>query len=161
MSDPNVEQVDARFQDFYRDHFVLTARLARMLTGDPDAADDLAQDAFTRVYRYAQNADSTIENPAALLRTTTTNLCRSWHRSKKRAQLRMVRHGADDASLIEWERELDDTLRRLPYDQRAVIVLRYWLGLTEAEIADSLDCRPGTVKSRHARAMRTLRKELS
>lgn len=161
MSVPGAEHVDARFQDFYRDHFIATARLARMLTGNPDVADDLAQEAFMRVYQYAQNAHTRIENPAALLRTTTTNLCRSWHTSQRRAQLRMVRHGADAVSLNEWDRELDDTLRRLPYDQRAVIVLRYWLGLSEAEIADSLQCRPGTVKSRHARAIRTLRKELS
>ena len=73
----------------------------------------------------------------------------------------MARHGADPESLTEWEHELDDSLRRLPYDQRAVVVLRYWLGLSEAEIAESLGCRPGTVKSRHSRALRILRKELS
>ena len=67
----------------------------------------------------------------------------------------------DPESLTEQERELDDSLRRLPYDQRAVVVLRYWLGLTEAEIAESLDCRPGTVKSRLSRALRALRKELT
>lgn len=42
-----------------------------------------------------------------------------------------------------------------------MIVLRYWLGLSEAEIASHLDCRPGTVKSRHARALAKIRKELS
>lgn len=161
MPERDLERVDARFQGFYRQNFASTVRLARLLTGDPDVAEDVAQDAFVRVYRYAQGADATIENPAALLQTTTTNLCRSWHTSQRRAQLRMVRHGADADSLTEWERDLDDTLHRLPYEQRAVVVLRYWLGLSEAEIADSLGCRPGTVKSRHARAMRTLRKELS
>lgn len=72
----------------------------------------------------------------------------------------MSRHGPDPTSLTVWERELDASLRRLPHDQRAVVVLRYWLGLSESEIADALECRPGTVKSRHARALRTLRKEL-
>lgn len=161
MSERDLEQVDARFQSFYRDRFTATVRLARLLTGDPDVAEDLAQDAFVRVYRHAQDADAAIKNPAALLQTTTTNLCRSWHTSQRRTHARMARHGAVADSLTEWERDLDDTLRRLPYDQRAVIVLRYWLGLSEAEIAQTLRCRPGTVKSRHARAMRTLRKELS
>ena len=158
---PEVERIDARFQRFYRENFAQTARLARMLTSDPDVADDLAQDAFLRAYQYAQVATRTVDNPVALLRTTTVNLCRSWHTSQRRLQLRMARHGAVAESLTEWERELDDSLRRLPYDQRAVVVLRYWLGFSEAEIAESLDCRPGTVKSRHSRALRTLRKELS
>jgi RNA polymerase sigma factor (sigma-70 family) len=57
--------------------------------------------------------------------------------------------------------ELDATLHRLPYSERAVVVLRYWLGLSEAEIAEHLGCRPGTVKSRHARALNKIRKELS
>lgn len=160
MDEPR-DHVDDRFQRFYRDNYTQTARLARLLTNRPEVADDLAQDAFVRVYRYAQNADRPIDNPAALLRTTTVNVCRSWHTSQKRLQLRMARHGPGPESLTEWERELDHSLRRLPYDQRAVVVLRYWLGLSEAEIAESLDCRPGTVKSRLSRALRTLRKELT
>ena len=143
MLEPEVERVDERFQHFYREHFAQTARLARMLTGDPDVADDLAQDAFVRVYRYAQGSSRPIDKPAALLRTTTVNLCRSWHTSQRRLQLRMARHGADAESLTEWEHELDDSLRRLPYDQRAVVVLRYWLGLRSG------DRRVAPVPARH------------
>lgn len=153
--------MDSRFQRFYEENLVAVVRLARLLTSDSHAAEDLAQDAFVKVYRYAASSDRPIENPVGLLRTTTVNLCRSWHTSRHRAELRMARHGPDATSLTEWERELDGSLRRLPYDQRAVVVLRYWLGLSEFEIAAALDCRPGTVKSRHARALRHLRKELS
>lgn len=154
------ERVDRRFERFYQEQFVTTARLARLLTSDANVAEDLAQEAFVRVYRYASSGRH-IENPAAFLRTTMLNLCRSWHTSQRRDELRMTRHGPDAEVLVEWERELDKSLRRLPYEQRAVVVLRYWLGLSEAEIAAALQCRPGTVKSRHARALRTLRKELS
>ena len=56
--------------------------------------------------------------------------------------------------------ELLDALRRLSYRQRSVIVLRYWLDLSEAEIAETLGCRPGTVKSLHTRAIEHLRKEM-
>ena len=161
MDEPQ-DHVDERFQRFYRENFAQTARLVRLLTSRLDVADDLAQDAFVRVYRYAQNAERPIDNPAALLRTTTVNVCRSWLTSQQRLQLRMARHGIDPESYTEWERELDDTLRRLPYNQRAVVVLRYWLGLTEADpIAEALGCRPGTVKSRLSRALRVLRKELT
>jgi DNA-directed RNA polymerase specialized sigma24 family protein len=95
MLESEVERVDERFQHFYRAHLAQTVRLARMLTGDPDVADDLAQDAFVRLYRYAQSASRPIDNPTALLRTTTVNLSRSWHTSQGRLQLRMARHGAD------------------------------------------------------------------
>lgn len=160
LADADAARVDRRFQTFYRDHFARTARLARLLTGDSHVGEDLAQEAFLRVYRYAESSDRRIDNPVGLLRTTTVNLCRSWYRSQRRAELRIARHGQSQESLTEFERELDDSLRRLPYDQRAVIVLRYWLGMSEAEIAAALGCRPGTVKSRHARALRALRKEL-
>ncbi len=153
--------MDRRFQRFYAEQYASVVGLARLLTGDVHLAEDLAQDAFVKVYRYAEHSERPIENPAGLLRTTVVNLCRSWHTRQRRAELRMARHGPDATSLTEWEHDLDHSLRRLPYDQRAVIVLRYWLGLSESEIADDLDCRPGTVKSRHSRALRTLRKELS
>jgi RNA polymerase sigma factor (sigma-70 family) len=155
-----VDRVDVRFQRFYAAHLTATVRLAWLLTGDSHAAEDVAQDAFVKLYRYAEASQRPIRNPAALLRTTTVNLCRTWHTRQRRAQLRMTRHGPDATSLTEWERELDASLRRLPHDQRVVIVLRYWLNLSEAEIAEALECRPGTVKSRHSRALRTLRKEL-
>lgn len=147
---------DAAFQHLYRSEYSSVVRLARLLTGSASGAEDLAQDAFMNLYRQGDRA----RNPPALLRTTTVNLCRSWHRSRARSQMRLVRHGPTADSLSPFERELDDSLHRLPYDQRAVIVMRYWLGLSEAQIADSLGCRPGTVKSRHARALRTLRKDL-
>lgn len=152
--------VDDSFQGFYEREYAATVRLARLLTGDTDGAEDVAQDAFVRLYRYAESADRAIDNPAALLRTTTVNLCRTWHSRRHRLEGRMVRYGPDPTVFTAWERELDASLRRLPKDQRAVVVLRYWLGLSELEIAATLQCRPGTVKSRHARALRALRKEL-
>jgi RNA polymerase sigma factor (sigma-70 family) len=128
-----------------------------MLTGAPHVADDLAQEAFVRLYRQGSLA----ERPAALLRTITVNVCRSWNQSQRRTAQRMLRHGPTETSLPAFERELDDALRHLSYDQRAVVVLRYWLGMSEAETALTLGCRVGTVKSRHARALNALRKELS
>ena len=146
--------------DAYEEQWLSLTRLAYLMTGNRAVAEELVQDAFVKVYRYAESSQQLIGNPAALLRTTTVNLCRSWYTRQRRAELRMSRHGPDPTSLTVWERELDASLRRLPHDQRAVVVLRYWLGLSESEIADALECRPGTVKSRHARALRTLRKEL-
>lgn len=56
--------------------------------------------------------------------------------------------------------ELFDVVGALPYRQRVVIVARYWLGWSELEIAQALDCRPGTVKSLASRALAQLRQEV-
>lgn len=145
------------FDDVYRRHRQDTVRLARLLTGSPASAEDLAHEAFIRLYRRAEPIDS----PAAFLRVVTVNVCRDWHRSQRRERLRLVRLGVDVDHLSLAARELDASLARLPYQERAVIVLRYWLDLPEADIAKTLGCRPGTVKSRHARALHKLNKELS
>jgi RNA polymerase sigma factor (sigma-70 family) len=144
------------FDAFYRAHYSKTVRLARLLTGSATAAEDLAQEAFIRVHRHA----STIDNPGGFLRTATVNVCHNWYRSRGREALRMVRLGPPPESLSLDARELDAVVAALPYRQRAVLVLRYWLDLTEADIARSLECRAGTVKSLQSRALATLRKEL-
>jgi RNA polymerase sigma factor (sigma-70 family) len=145
------------FVVFYEQRYAATVRLAGFLSGDRAAAEDLTQEAFLRL----RPEFSRIDNPAAYLRTTLVNLCHNHHRSTSRAALRLVRHGHSPSSVSERAAELDATLHRLPYSERAVVVLRYWLGLSEAEIAEHLGCRPGTVKSRHARALNKIRKELS
>lgn len=145
------------FQDLYRSQRRSVVGLARLLTGSSAQAEDLAQEAFLRVYRRG----GPIDEPVSFLRTVTVNVCRNWHRSTQRESLRAVRHGPDTDSVSPQARELDASLARLPYHERAVIVLRYWLDMSEAEIARTLECRPGTVKSRHARALRKLSKEIS
>ena len=149
------------FDAFYRAHYAKTVRLARLLSGSAAAAEDLAQEAFIRVHRHA----SRLDNPAGFLRTTTVNVCHNWHRGRGREVLRMIRLGPppDSVSLDFLSldaQELEAMVAALPYRQRAALVLRYWLDLTEAEIARSLDCRAGTVKSLQSRALAKLRKEL-
>jgi hypothetical protein len=61
----SVEGVDARFQRFYEEQYASTVRLARLLTGEWHAAEDVAQDAFVKVYRYAETSQRPIDNPAA------------------------------------------------------------------------------------------------
>ena len=64
---------------------------------------------------------------------------------------------ADATSQYDERSALMAALRRLGPRQRAVVVLRYWLGLTEAEAAAELNCSVGTVKSQASRALATLR----
>jgi RNA polymerase sigma factor (sigma-70 family) len=150
-------EVEEWFEELYRSQRSSVVRLVRLLTGSDAQAEDLAHEAFLRVYRR----DAPIDEPVSFLRAVTVNVCRNWHRGRQREQLRVVRHGPDADRVSPQARELDASLGRLPYQERAVIVLRYWLDLSEAEIARTLECRPGTVKSRHSRALRKLNKELS
>lgn len=69
-----------------------------------------------RADRYAQGSSPPIDNRGALLRTTTVNLCSSWHTSQRRLQLRVARHCVHADSLTDWEHQLDASLRRLPYE---------------------------------------------
>lgn len=144
------------FESFYRAHYPSSVRLAHLLTNGSPAAEDLVQEAFAAVHgRYAQ-----LQRPAGYLRVTVVNGCRRWHRSAGREErrLRLVQPREAHASLDA--DEIADALRRLPDKQRTVLVLRYWGGWSEAEIAAALRCRPGTVKSLSSRALARLRKEI-
>ncbi len=143
------------FEEFYRSSYDRLARLATVLTGDSGAADDVAQEVFLRVQPRFHELDS----PIAYARTVLVNLCRERHR-KELGWQEALRSLPVPAHVVEEASELLDVLDKLPYRQRAVIVLRYYADLTEVEIADALGCRPGTVKSLAARALTRLRKGL-
>jgi RNA polymerase sigma factor (sigma-70 family) len=130
-------------------------RLARLLTGSFEVAEELVQEAFIKV----QRAPTVAQNPDSYLRTIVTNL--SWGHLRR---LRLERALPPEGRIVVPAPELDETwavVCRLPFRQRAVLALRYYEDLPEAEIAEILGCRIGTVKSSHHRALATLRRELS
>jgi RNA polymerase sigma-70 factor (sigma-E family) len=143
----------ATFEEFFSEEWLGAYRLASFLTQDPSAAEDLAQEAFARVYAAWGRA----ERPGAYLRTTVVNVCRNWrrHDRTRRAKLPLV---AASSSVDFVAEELADAIGSLPFRQRAVLVLRYYEDFSEAEIADALGCRPGTVKSLASRALAQLEK---
>ncbi len=142
------------FDELYcseRDNLV---RLAFLLTGCQAAAEDLVQDVFLRTRARLDRVDE----PAAYLHRSVTNACWSWHRRRRREdQYRpegpVVVAGTSDV-------EMWDALARLAPRRRQVLVLRYYLDYSEAEIAEVIGCRPGTVKSATHRALADLRRVL-
>ena len=146
--------VDDPFVELYRARYDPMVRLAYLLTGDRAAAEELVQDAFVSVHRTWGRA----HHPKAYLRTAVVNACRSWGR--RRVLERDRRPGPPEPSMLVAD-ELWDTLLRLPDRQRAVIVLRFYEDLPDAEIAEALGCRPATVRTSIHRALAALRKELS
>jgi RNA polymerase sigma-70 factor (sigma-E family) len=157
VNGPPTPTEQAAFEGFYRREWTGAVRLSHLLTGVDAVAEDLAQESFTRVQAHWARLD----NPAAYLRTTVVNRCRSWQRSRGREQtrLRLARPRGPGGEHSELGAdELLDAVDALPFRQRAVLVLRYYLDLSEREIAEALDCRPGTVKSLASRALGQLRK---
>jgi RNA polymerase sigma-70 factor (sigma-E family) len=149
--------MDDDFVRFYRDSYPGAVRLAWLLSHDHHAAEDLVQDAFMRLHPRL----AAIEHPTAYLRTAIVNGCRDRARSAGRAdagwrRLRVVA----EVSSTDKPSELLDAVAGLPYKQRAVLVLRYWADLPEAEIAEIVGVRPSTVRSITARALSRLGKEL-
>jgi RNA polymerase sigma-70 factor (sigma-E family) len=143
----------AGFEEFYREAYPGAVRLVWLLTQDVGAGPDLAQEAFVRVYeKWAR-----VDRPDAYLHVTVVNVCRDWRarRWTERVKLPLV---ASDPGVNFAFNELADAVAALPERQRMVLVLRYYSGLSEAEIAETLGCRPGTVKSLAARALAQLRK---
>ncbi len=147
------------FASFYEHEYLGARRLAHLLTGQPSVADDLAQEAMMRVRRHYDGLD----NPTGYLRTTVVNVCRNWFRAQARERARVERMALNEVAYPRPEvvEDVLGAIDALSYRQRAVIVLRYWLDLSEAEIAEHLGCRRGTVKSLSSRALARLRQELS
>ena len=148
--------LDDSFGAFYRREYDRAVRLAWLLTGSRPAAEDVAQDAMAAVYRAFER----IESPSAYLRRAVVNTARSWHRDERRHRERSTLLARERRTVDARDAELLDAVAGLPYRQRVVIVARYWGGWSEAEIAHSLGCRPGTVKSLASRALERLRREV-
>jgi len=146
----------APFVALYRAEYPDMVRLAHALTGSVDAAEDIVQDAFARILGRTDGLDS----PGGYLRTTVVNLCRDRERRRRRER-RLRTPSADRITLSLGASEVVDVLLRLPYRQRAVLVLRYWGDWSEVEIAEALGCRSGTVKTLASRGLARLRKDVT
>lgn len=153
------------FDEFVRASSARLLRTSYLLAGDRGEAEDMLQEALVRAARHWRTARN---SPEAYTRRVIVNLATDRWRARQRrpaevpvdepaAQLPLVQQPAQqlgDRTVIL------DALRQLPYQQRAVAVLRYWEGAPVAETARLLGISPGTVKSYGARAIARLREIL-
>jgi RNA polymerase sigma-70 factor (sigma-E family) len=144
------------FDDFFTDVWPRAFRLASFLTHDTQAGEDIAQDVLAAMSRRWNE----LERPDAYLQRAITNVSSKWNRRGRTATRKLPLLAVHSGDAFRFD-ELADAIARLPFRQRAVIVLRYYADLTEAEIAHALDCRPGTVKSLASRALAALSKEIT
>ncbi|ARQ69474.1 RNA polymerase sigma factor [Streptomyces marincola] len=160
---------DARrpdIDDLYHHSRLDLVRLALFLVDDVPTAEDVVQDAFAALLRRHGPELDAVDAPEAYLRTSVVNAARSVLRRRRTVRAHVPErpgHGpsADEYVLLREEhRTVLHALRRLTRRQREVLVLRYWSGLTEIQIADTLGLSPGTVKSTASRALTALRRHL-
>ena len=132
---------------------------AHLLTGDRHRAEDLLQTALTRAYLRWDRIDS--DDPEGYVRRIMVNAHTDWWRRKpwREQATEVVPEVAvpDTATSYDERSAVLAALATLSGRQRAVVVLRYYEGLSEAEIAAALGCSTGTVKSAASRAMAKLR----
>lgn len=151
-----LEGVDAEFARFYRDTYVRMERVAFLLSGSAAAAADITQDCYLELYRRW----GSVTSPRAYLRRSIAHAAAARHARRQRE----VRDW-EAARVLRDDRErsleyLADAIGALPYRQRAVVVLKFFCDLTEAEIADATGLRPGSVGPTVTRALARLRKEI-
>jgi RNA polymerase sigma-70 factor (sigma-E family) len=151
--------------DLHRAHALKLIRVATLLLGDQPSAEDVVQDAFLGLYRALPGLRDT-SKALPYLRTTVVNGCRSVLRTRRRAFGHPVPHdppvwSAESAAMAgEDRREVLAAVARLPRRAREVLALRYYLDLTDGEIAVALDVSRGTVSSTASRALAALAREL-
>ncbi|MEU5258492.1 SigE family RNA polymerase sigma factor [Amycolatopsis sp. NPDC021455] len=151
------------FHELFREYFGQMTRLAHLLGADD--AENVAQEAFVKLHqRWDTLSDHT--RVAGYLRSTVVNMSRSRARHLRVVRRAVQERPADELSaevraVTNWEHQrLRAVLVRLSRRQREVLVLRYWLDLSTAAIAETLGVSPGTVKATTHHAMENLRKHL-
>jgi len=154
----------------FRQHHSELVRLAVLMLGDQPTAEDVVQDAYARMHaRWSKLADKADTLP--YIRAAVLNGCRSVQRRRGVARRAGVLQRASsppgiaasaeqEVILSQDRQQVLAALARLPRRRREVLVLRYYLGLSEAEIASVLGISTGTVKSTAARALTALAHDL-
>lgn len=151
----------ATLADLYAEHRVRFVRLALLLVDDIQSAEDVVQDAFAGLHRHWP---SLRDHQAALgyLHRAVVNNSRSLLRRRRTARSYVAPHhgearSAESLAMLSVEHQaVVGALGRLPRRQREVLVLRYYGGLSEVEIADAIGVSTGTVKSTAARGLASL-----
>ena len=149
---------DSTLAALHAAHYSSLVRLACLLLDERTSGEEVVQDAFVRVH----GAWTRVDDPLTYLRATVMNLARSQLRRRLVARRRVqpvsgpARSPEEHAVLLSDQQEVVDAVRALPRRQRECIVLRYYLDLSEAEIAATLGISTGSVKSHSHRGIAAL-----
>jgi len=154
----------AAWEALMRAHQEPVFRLAYLLLGDPDEAEDIAQETFLRAYKALKRFDTDRPLRPWLLRIAS-NLAHNRHRSVGRYLAALTRFAGQDPDRIksttmdseDESQTLWQAVKKMAKPFQEVVYLRYFLDMSESEMVDALDVPAGTVKSRLHRALNKLR----
>jgi RNA polymerase sigma factor (sigma-70 family) len=154
LSGTAVAEANLSVEVVFNQHWKSLVRFATLLVGNAAVGEELAQEAFARWYVHR----ASVEHPSAYLRSSVVNLVRGQHRRYKVLRRRSHLFEVDeDRNTGSPHDVMLDQIDALPERQRAAVILRFYEDRSEAEIAEIIGCRPGTVKSLLSRALATLR----
>ncbi len=149
------------FRAFVESRYPALVRYGTLLCGDRGRGEDLVQDSLVATLRAWRRLHPDGQPEAycrtVMVRATARSARRRWWGEKPTAEL-PERGGDDVYARVDTAHTVRGWLASLPASQRVVLVLRYWDGLTEQQIADHLGCSAGTVKSRASRGIAALRR---
>jgi RNA polymerase sigma-70 factor (sigma-E family) len=149
-----------RFESYVEQRRQGLFRFAVVLCGDPVLAEDVLTDVLGRAYEQWDRV-SAADNVHAYVRRMLVNEYLGWWRRLKRttpvAEISEPDPAPDHAELHAERAAVVAELAKLPRKQRAVLVLRFYEGLSDDEVAQVLGCRPSTVRSNASRALAALR----
>lgn len=155
---------DDDFRHFVETHRDALVRTAYLITGDRGHAEDLVQSALEKAHRRWSRVGP-MAAPVAYVRRTMVNTATSWRRRRRVPEVPLLASHSGDAvdpyASSGDRHQVLVALRRLPPRMRAVLVLRYFEDLSEADTALALGCSVGSVKSQTSRGLARLRAELS
>ena len=151
---------EAALEALFRLHWPRAHRAAWLVVHDAAAAEDIAQESFLAAVRALDRFDR--RRPfGPWLHRIVVNRAIDWARARAlRGEVELAAEPAGAAARNGFDRGLVDSLRLLPPEQRAVVVLRHLLGYTPGEIARLLDLPRGTVNSRLRRGLDAMRTRL-
>jgi RNA polymerase sigma-70 factor (sigma-E family) len=158
-------QADDLINDLYQAQALALVRVAKLLLRDQASAEDVVQDAFLGLYKALPRLTDH-DQILPYLRAAVINRSRSVLRAQRRALLRTVHHeppasSAESAAMTGEDRQAVLTaVARLPRRAREVLVLRYYLDLSDQEIAAALGVSRGTVSSTASRGLAALARDL-
>jgi RNA polymerase sigma-70 factor (sigma-E family) len=151
---------DAAFTAYMEARQPALLRTAYLLTGDHAAAEDLVQTSLAKLYLAWDRVESRESLDGYVRRIMVNEHHSLWRRAWKRRELsadRLPEHGVEDTYDDGESGRLWSFVQTLPRRQRAVVVLRFYEQLSEAETAAALGVSVGTVKSQASRALAALR----
>ncbi|MDX6281259.1 MAG: hypothetical protein QOH03_2330 [Kribbellaceae bacterium] len=147
------------FEEFASTQYAALLRTAYLLTQNRATAEDLVQTTLAKCWLVWKRIAH--DNPMPYVRRTMLNTYTAWWRRRWNSEYPTedLPHvaDADGHPAVEARTDLTEALRRLPKRMRAVVVLRFYEDLTEAETARLLNCSIGTIKSQTSRALAKLR----